>query len=112
MAQIRKVRSFLDLDPDGSAATVQRRVKDRTQPIVPPRLRRALKSVKPLVAPLRGTPLFEKARGLVAREETYPALTPALRASLSEYYAPEIERLGTLIDRDLSIWKAGPGPNA
>ncbi len=33
-----------------------------------------------------------------------PKLTPATRARLAEHFRPEIERLGALLDRDLSHW--------
>jgi hypothetical protein len=35
-------------------------------------------------------------------------MDPALRRQLIEEFTPEIERLGTLIDRDLSSWTELP----
>jgi hypothetical protein len=107
--QLAQLRAFLRLDPSVAPPDLGRRVKDRSAPMVPPRFRRTLRAVKPLVAPLRGSPLLNRARALVAREMRYPPLAPSLRARLAEHYVPEIERLEKLLGRDLSIWSGPPG---
>ena len=37
-----------------------------------------------------------------------PPMDPELRRQLLDEFTPEIERLGTLIDRDLSAWLEQP----
>lgn len=39
------------------------------------------------------------------RKVARPALDPALRATLRESFAPDVERLGALLGRDLSHWR-------
>lgn len=103
-AQMSRLRTHLDLPPRALAASGQNKVKDKTAPVVPPRLRKRLSWLKPLARPLRGTSAFAAARGLIARETRYPPLTPELRQRLGEYYRPSIEALEELSGQSLAHW--------
>ncbi|KPH65959.1 sulfotransferase family protein [Novosphingobium aerophilum] len=74
--------------------------------ILPLPLRKALAPLKDSVRPLRGKQVFENVRSLLAREITYPPLSPALRERLTDYYARDIETLEAICGLDLSRWKA------
>ncbi len=101
-AHLDAVRDFLQLP--SPLKPVVNKVKDKTVPVVPPTLRKILQPLKPIAAPFRGNPIVEGLRSLVARELDYVPLSTDLRNRLVEFYAPEIERLGTLLKRDLSGW--------
>jgi hypothetical protein len=55
---------------------------------------------------LRQGPIGSAARKVMAREKTYPPLTPELARRLSDYYAPSIEELERLLGRSLGDWKS------
>jgi hypothetical protein len=100
------VRDFLGL-PTGLAPTfVRGKVKDKTTPMVSPKLRRALSPMKPMVALLRDTALFRKMHALLGRETSYAPLPASVRRQLVDYYASDVEALGRMIGRDLSTWLA------
>jgi hypothetical protein len=103
-AQMARVRSHLGLPPRFMAQQEQKKVKDKTAPNLPAHLRKQLSWMKPIVAPFRGTPAFETARGLFARETVYPPLTDELRWRLNEYYRPTIQALEQMSDRSLAHW--------
>ena len=103
----REVCGYLGIDDAIAPQTVERRVKDKATPVVPPGARRLLAPLKALVEPYRQTRAFVAARSLIARELRYPPLTPELRHSLEAHYAEDVGRLGELLGRDLSIWSAG-----
>ena len=85
---------------------VERRVKDKDVPVVPPSARRVLAPLKELVQPWRETRVFDTIRSLIARRLRYPPLTPELRERLVAHYAADVARLSELIGRDLSMWTA------
>lgn len=61
----------------------------------------------------RGVPFDRLRRKIAARNVTKRPrrpLPPALRAELVTDLAPDVERLGTLLDRDLTHWLADPTP--
>lgn len=64
-------------------------------------LRTAIRRALPLAWRTRAARLL---RGLNARVTARPALDVALRADLQAEFAPDIERLGALLGRDLSHW--------
>ncbi|GAM06073.1 sulfotransferase family protein [Novosphingobium sp. MBES04] len=78
--------------------------------ILPLPLRRMLAPFKNAARPLRGSPIFEGARSLLAQEMRYPPLSANLRARLCEFYAPDTQRLGTLIERSLDCWQSARTP--
>lgn len=92
--------------PDPQAAIARGRVNDGALPHLPLGVRRLLGPAKRLVAPLRGNPLFERARSTLARPIDYPPLSDDLRDRLRDFYAPEIVSLGTILGRDLDHWLA------
>jgi hypothetical protein len=102
--QMSRVRSHLGLPPRALAPEGQDKVKDKTAPLVPARLRKRLAWMKPIVRPLRGSAPFEAARGLIARKTEYPQLTDELRKRLNEYYGPSIEALEQISGQSLSHW--------
>lgn len=103
-AQISRARAHLGLPPRPLASDGQRKVKDKTAPIVPPGLSKRLAWMKPIARPLRGTPTFQAVRELIARETRYPPLTDELRKRLNDYYGPSIEALEQMSGQSLSCW--------
>lgn len=78
---------------------------DSSEYFLPLPVRTALAPLKEAARPLRGKPLFEKVRGLFARQIAYPPLSTALRQRMMDFYARDIEDLEKLIGRDLSHWR-------
>jgi Sulfotransferase family len=103
----RDVCRYLGIDDGIAPQAVERRVKDKETPVVPPRARRLLAPLKAMVEPYRQTRAFVAARSLIARSLRYPPLTPELRRSLEAHYADDVGRLAGLLGRDLSIWRTG-----
>jgi len=110
--QSAAVRTFLALPDDRTAPFIERKVKDKTTPMLSPMLRRLLRPMKPAVAPLRNTPYFRKVHALLAAEIQYPPFPERLREQLRDYYSRDVEALGRLIGRDLSRWLQGAVRNA
>jgi hypothetical protein len=102
--QIKQVRSFLNLPADAPQAVAVKKVKDRSQPMIGPRLRRTMKPLKPLLRPLRANPVFAAFWRKLAREISYPPLTPDVRSQLIDFYAHDVARLEKILKRDLSYW--------
>ena len=102
--QMSRVRAHLGLPPRHLAPDSQEKVKDKTAPVVPARLRKLLAWMKPIARPLRGTREFEAIRGLIVRKTQYPSLTDELRKRLNEYYRPSIEALEQISGQSLSQW--------
>ncbi len=102
--QMSRVRAHLGLPPRHIAPEGREKVKDKAAPLVPAGLRKRLAWMKPIVRPLRGTPAFENARGLIARKTEYPQLTDDIRKRLNEYYAPSIEALEQISGQSLHHW--------
>jgi hypothetical protein len=100
------VCSFLGIDAAVGPQAVNRRVKDKETPVVPPLARRLLAPLKDIVQPYRQTRPFVVARSLIARSLRYPPLTPELRQMLEAHYAGDIASLSKLLGRDLSIWRS------
>jgi hypothetical protein len=101
-AQLANVKEFIGIAADNLA--LSGKVKDKTAPMLSPELRRKTKWLRPLVAPFRKTPAFAAARRLLVREVTYAPLSKDLRSRLIDYYASEAEKLGKLLQRDLTEW--------
>lgn len=70
----------------------------------PYRLHHFLAPIRHAVRPFYGNPLFEAARSRLGRAPYCPPLSAQLRTHLEDFYAPEVDRLGKLIHRDLSQW--------
>ena len=102
----REVCGFLAIDDQVAPQSVERRVKDKDTPVIPPAARRALAPLKELVRPYRQTRPFVAVRSLFARTLRYPPLTPALRERLAALYAEDVAGLSKLLGRDLSMWLA------
>ena len=98
------VRSFLGLPATPSGSVVRGKVKDKTTPMLRPELRRVLRSLKPVVAPLRNNPYFQKVHSALATEISYSPFPDSSRARLIDHYAADVEALGRLVGRDLSAW--------
>lgn len=105
--QLATVRAFLGLPAEQASQFVQRKVKDKTTPMLGPRLRRLLGPVKPVVAPFRGSILFRRLHSALAGEIRYSPLPEDVRNRLVDYYASDVDTLGRLIGRDLSGWLRG-----
>ena len=102
--QLDMVQAFLKLDAGLHIPPLTEKVKDKTQPVLSPGLRKALAPLKSTVRPFRQSALFKNMRSLVARETRYAPLTDDLRMRLIDYYSPQVERLGSIVRRDLSAW--------
>lgn len=94
----------LGIPQGNSTVPLNARVNDGKAALLPLALRKLPKPLKDLAAPLRGNPLFEAARSLIARPITYPPLTEDLRVRLEDFYHDDIVRLAQLVGRDLSAW--------
>lgn len=105
----RDVCGYLGIDDTVAPQAVERRVKDKDLPVVPPSARRLLAPLKDLVQPYRQTHAFGTIRALIARSLRYPPLTPALRERLAAHYADDVASLSELLGRDLSMWTGGSG---
>jgi hypothetical protein len=105
----RDVCGYLGIDDTVAPQAVERRVKDKDIPVVPPSARRVLAPLKRLVQPFRQTRVFDAIRSLIARRLRYPPLTPELRERLTAHYADDVARLSELLGRDLSMWMAESG---
>lgn len=103
----REICSYLGIDDTLAPQTVERRVKDKDTPVVPPSARRVLAPLKEPVRPYRRTRAFGAIRSLIARTLRYPPLTPELRQRLATCYADDIAGLSELLGRDLSMWRSG-----
>lgn len=102
--QLARVRGFLGLEADVPLKPLAKKVKDKSEPVVNPTLRRLLRPLKPVAAPFRQNTGFKKLRSLIAGELQYAPLSHDLRARMTEYFAPETEKLGALVGRDLTDW--------
>lgn len=92
-----------------SPALLHARVNDGKAALVPLALRKLPQPLKDLVTPLRGNPLFEAARNLIARPIAYPPLSEDLRLRLEDFYHDDIVKLTQLVRRDLSAWLVRDG---
>jgi Sulfotransferase domain len=101
------VCGYLGIDDSVGPQSVERRVKDKETPVVPPRARRLLAPLKDIVQPYRRTRFFGALRSLIARSLRYPELTTELRQRLQACYAADITLLAEMLGRDLSIWSSG-----
>lgn len=106
-AHLNTVRDFLNLSRQQSVLPLSTKVKDRNEPVVGPTLRRLVGPFKPALAPFRHIPLMRRLRSVVARSTMYPPLKGDLRQRMIDFYASDTEKLGTLMDRDLSGWLTG-----
>ncbi|MBK5264133.1 MAG: sulfotransferase [Alphaproteobacteria bacterium] len=80
------------------------RINDGSAHLLPLPVRKLFGPLKGAIKPLRGYALFEAARRTIAQPVRYPPLSPSTRAYLEEFYATDIERLASLIGRDLRHW--------
>ncbi|MBL0373289.1 sulfotransferase [Rhizobium sp. KVB221] len=108
--QLDAVRDFLLLDSELEVPPVTTKVKDKTQPVISPGLRKVLAPLKSIAKPFRQNPVFQAARSVIARELRYPPLSKDLKTRLIDYYAPQVERLGTTTGQDLSAWLSNVVP--
>jgi Sulfotransferase domain len=106
--EYRRLLEFLNVDPefvpDFTPANENKRVRRRwLQRLIwnPPLLR-------PLIPAMRRFPAVHALRArllsLNSVRAARPPMDPALRSRLRDELRPEIERLGRLIERDLSAW--------
>lgn len=101
---LRQVGKFLGVELHAAPEMLASKVKDRAEPILPQKLRRLMRPLKPAVRPLRNKALFQAAHGLLSHQVRYPSLPDHLRRDLTEFYAPEVRHLGELLERDLTDW--------
>lgn len=104
--QMARVREHLGLAARPLAVNSDIKVKDKSAPVVPVRLRKHLAWLKPMVRTQRDTATFKAMRSVIARKICYPDLTPGLRERLNDYYAPSIAALEKISGQSLSHWYA------
>ncbi|MDB5524065.1 MAG: heparan sulfate glucosamine 3-O-sulfotransferase [Rhizobium sp.] len=102
--QLDTVQNFLKLDTSLKVPPVTEKIKDKTQASIGPGLRKLLAPLKSTVRPFRRSALFQRARSLIARELRYTPLSDDLRRRLIDYYTPQVEKLGAVVQQDLSLW--------
>jgi hypothetical protein len=107
-AVVRGCLEFLAVDPSLAAVPPKSNESRRVRSPLVQRLIFAPKLLLPLAPFLRRFPLVRavRTRLLEMNSEVRPRrpMDPALRRRLTDEMAPEIERLGRLIERDLSGW--------
>ncbi|WP_159587171.1 sulfotransferase family protein [Chelativorans xinjiangense] len=107
--QLARVRTFLGLAGGGAGHLLRSRLKDKSAPMLSPAMRRLLRPLKPVVAPLRETTPFRRVHAALAKEIRYPPFPDSLRQRLTDHYEPDVEMLGRLLGHDLSHWLRGSG---
>ena len=109
---VRGALEFLGVDASLAAAPPTANENRRVRSPLVQRLIFAPKLLLPLAPVLRRFPLVRamRTRLLEMNSEARPRapMDPALRRQLLDEFRPEIERLGRLIDRDLSAWLEHP----
>lgn len=103
---IAQVCAHIAVDPHVSSPAVASRKNDSATPMLPLRMRRILRPVRPLLDPLRGNPVLARMRTALVEPVRYPPLTADLRRSLQDFYRNDVARLENLLKRDLSRWRA------
>ena len=108
---VRGALEFLGVDPSLAAAPPTANESRRVRSPLIQRLIFAPKLLLPLAPFLRRFPLVRAMRtkmlDMNSQAKPRPPMDPALRRRLLDEFATEIERLATLIDRDLSAWLDG-----
>jgi hypothetical protein len=110
-AEYARTLRFLDVDdahiPTMRVVNPSKQVRSRTVTRFisnPPRIvSRVARKVLPATARRR---LFRSALQLNATPRPRPPMDPGLRSGLRAEFAPEIERLGDLLGRELNEWTA------
>jgi hypothetical protein len=105
-----RLLTHVGLPADFVPEDIEARENVRRDHDVPGGLKRALWWLRPHMDKgplgwLRQGPVGKAVRKAVAREKTYPPLTPELAKRLQDYYAPSIEELERLLGRSLAEWK-------
>lgn len=107
-AEVRRALEFLGVDPSLAAAPPTANESRRVRSPLVQRLIFAPKLLLPLAPFLRRFPLVRGLRAKLlemnSQAKPRPPMDHDLRRRLTEEMAPQIIRLGTLIDRDLSSW--------
>lgn len=101
---VHNVTGFLGLPDLGNGLQLVERANVKDAPLLPLAMRRTLAPAKLLVAPLRSKPWFKAIHGALAKEMPYPALSQDLKQSMRDFYAKDVQGLGSLLQRDLSHW--------
>jgi hypothetical protein len=111
-AEYRRTLAFLGLADDGRRAFPVVNAAGTRRSATLQRTLRALGRLRiALRLPRLGTGLTTSLARYNQRPSPVPAPDAATQAELARYFAPEIERLETLLERDLGAWKgSGPAP--
>jgi hypothetical protein len=112
-AACREVFSFLGVLPsfpiEISVINASKKVRSRAlASFVDPPPPLAQKLARALTSPQMRHKLFRTVREMNTEHGPRQRLSSELRLSLQSYFAPEVERLGNLLDRDLSHWCRPP----
>jgi len=113
---VRGALEFLGVDPSLAAAPPTANESRRVRSPLIQRLIFAPKLLLPMAPFLRRFPLVRALRTRMlemnSQARPRPPMDPALRRRLLDEFEPEIKRLATLIDRDLSAWLERPNAEA
>lgn len=101
---VAAISHHIGIDPVFDVEQSKKRANDGSQRFLPLSVRKTLAPFKTSVAPLRGTRWFEATRGLFARSIDYPEMSQDLQLRVRDFYVADVERLGRMIERDLSHW--------
>jgi hypothetical protein len=101
---IANICDYLDIATHIERAEVGARVNAGEVPMLPLPVRKLLAPIKPLAAPFRRSAWFQTMHASLSRPPAYPPLTADLRRRLRDFYATDIENLGSLVGRDVSHW--------
>ena len=107
-AVYRRLLDFLGVEPDARVVFTPRNQSKRARITWIQRLIWDPPLKRHLVPILRRFPIAHRARGALLRANSVDApraeLDPVLRAELARELAPEVARLGSLLNRDLGHW--------
>lgn len=103
--QLSQLYAHISINNAPAIKSISERVKDRDAEILPLALRRTLRSIKPLIRPLRGKKSFEIIRSVLAKRPAYPPLGEDLKLRMTSFYRPRMEALEHLLGQPLPGWK-------
>lgn len=104
--EYRRVLDFLGVSDDGRDSFPVANVSRRLRSVAFAKTIRATILARDALGIRGDWGIANKFRRWNARADANPPLSPEIREELRAYYADDIERLATLLDRDLSHWLA------
>lgn len=103
-AVVEAVSQHIGAKPAFDPELASERENDSRARLLPLSVRQLLAPLKSTVKPLRGNPLFESARSLMAREIDYPPLSDDLRQHLEDFYREDTALARELLGLNFARW--------